>query len=106
MLGKVRMKNPKLQISDKERTESGLECNNKVLRLIRITLGRKTNQIDNLNNCICRMWIRSYIQIRKAICNKFFLKKSEASSTTSFKFQRQLPLLSLGDYYIRDLVSE
>ena len=36
-------------------TESGLECNSKVLRLIRIALSRKTNQIDNLNDCIYRM---------------------------------------------------
>ena len=87
-------------------TESGLECSNKVLRLIRIALSRKTNQIDNLNDCICRMWIRSDIQVRKAIPNKQCLKKSEASSTTSFRFQGQLPLVSLGDFYIRDLFSE
>ena len=87
-------------------TEPGLECNSKVLRLIRIALSRKTNQIDNLNDCICRMWIRSDIQVRKAIPNKQCLKKSEASSTTSFRFQGQLPLVSLADYYIRDLVSE
>ena len=87
-------------------TEFGLECSNKVLRLIRIALSRKTNQIDNLNDCICRMWIRSDIQVRKAIPNKQCLKKSEASSTTSIRFQGQLPLVSLADYYIRDLVSE
>ena len=42
-------------------TQSGLECNNKVLRLIRIALSRKTNQIDNLNDCICRIWTKSDI---------------------------------------------
>ena len=59
---KIKYEKPKIEdFRQGTYTESGLECNNKVLRLIRIALSRKTNQIDNLNDCICRMWIRSDI---------------------------------------------
>ena len=87
-------------------TESSLECNNKVLRLISFALSRKTNQIDNLNDCINRMWIRSDIHIRKAIPDRRYSKRSESSSNTRFRFQGQMPLVSLADYYIKDLVVE
>ena len=39
--------------------ESGLEGNNKLLRAIRIKLSRKTNQSDNLEDTLQRMWIQS-----------------------------------------------
>ena len=87
-------------------TESSLECNNKVLRLIRIALSRKTSQIDNLNDCMNRMWIRSDIHVRKAIPEKKIFKRSESSSNVDFRFQGPLPLVSLADYYFRDLVIE
>ena len=38
-----------------EYTESSLECNNKILRLIKIAQSRKCNQVDNLTDCINRL---------------------------------------------------
>ncbi|QQP53514.1 Uncharacterized protein FKW44_006019 [Caligus rogercresseyi] len=40
-------------------TESGLEANNKFLRQYRINKARKTNQYDNLSDCINRLWDKS-----------------------------------------------
>lgn len=40
-------------------TESGLEANNKFLRQYRINKARKTNQFDNLSDCINRLWDKS-----------------------------------------------
>ena len=51
-------------------TESSLEANNKVLRLTRIALSRKTSQIDNLSDCLNRMWIRSDIGVRRSVPEK------------------------------------
>ena len=51
-------------------TESGLECNNKVLRLIRIGLSRKTSQIENLSDCLERIWIKSDLEVRTAVPGK------------------------------------
>ena len=48
-------------------TESSLESCNKFLRLYRISLSRKTNQIDNLQDCKSRLWIRLDIHVHNAI---------------------------------------
>ncbi|KAL5269144.1 hypothetical protein ACHWQZ_G002836 [Mnemiopsis leidyi] len=48
-------------------SESGLECNNKILRLIRISLSRKTSQADNLSDCLTRLAIRSDPEVRAAV---------------------------------------
>ena len=44
-------------------TESSLECNTKVLRLTRLSLSRKTRQIENLTDYINHLWINSDIQV-------------------------------------------
>ena len=51
-------------------SESGLECNNKVLRLIRISLSRKTSQIENLSDCLEKIWIKSDLEVRTAVPGK------------------------------------
>ena len=56
-------------------TESSLECNNKVLRLTRLALSRKTCQFDNLTDCINRLWVKSDIKVRKAVPEKHHNKK-------------------------------
>ena len=56
-------------------TESSLECNNKILRLIRIAQSRKCNQVDNLTDCINRLWVHSDIFVRNALPPKKTLKK-------------------------------
>ena len=86
-------------------TESSLECSNKMLRLIRIVLSRKTSHVDNLSDCINRMWVRSDIDVRAAIPDKRHFKRSE-SCNTKYRFQGQLPFVSLADYYIKDLILE
>ena len=83
-------------------SELGLESCNKFLRLFRIALSHKTNQIDNLHDCMSRLWIRSDIQVRTAIPEKRCLRKS----ASAYRFQGPLPLVSLADYYIKDLVAE
>jgi len=40
-------------------TESGIEANNKFLRQYRINNSRKTNQYENLSDCINRLWDKS-----------------------------------------------
>ena len=86
-------------------TKSSLECSNKMLRLIRIALSQKTSQVDNLSDCINRMWIRSDIDVRTAIPEKRHFKRSE-SFNTKYRFQGQLPFVSLADYYIKYLILE
>ena len=86
-------------------TESSLECNNKMLRIIRIALSRKTSQVDNLGDCINRMWIRSDIDVRTAISEKRHVKRSEPCNT-NYRFEGQFPLVSLADYYIKHLILE
>ena len=83
-------------------TESSLECCNKLLRLFRIALSRKTSQADNLNDCLNRLWIRSDIQVRNSVPQKKTIKRSIANC----RFYGPLPLVSLADYYIRELVAE
>lgn len=46
-------------------TESGLEANNKFLRLYRIMKARKTTQHDNLSDCINRLWDKSDPDVMK-----------------------------------------
>ena len=48
-------------------TESGLEANNKFLRQYRINKARKTNQFDNLTDCINRLWDKSDPNAMKAM---------------------------------------
>ena len=85
-------------------TESSLESNNKILRLIRIAQSRKTCQVDNLNDCLNRMWVRSDMIVRSAVPEKQHFKSSDSNSNTEYTFQGQLPLESLADYFIRDFV--
>ena len=46
-------------------TESGLEANNKFLRQYRVNFARKTNQFDNLSDCINRLWDKSDPMVMK-----------------------------------------
>lgn len=85
-------------------TESGLECSNKFLRLTRIALSRKTSQIDNLTDCINRLWVKSDLNVRRAVPEKKTYKKTEQERIRTSGFKGSLPLASLADYYIRDLV--
>ena len=86
-------------------TESSLECNNKILRLIRIAQSRKCNQVDNLSDCINRLWIRSDINVRNAVPPKKTLQK--VSILNSKENSRcSLPFQSLADYYIKELIIE
>ena len=78
-------------------TESGLECNNKILRLIRISQSRKCSQIDNLNDCISRLWVRSDLHIRNAVPPKRSLKDKDS-------YHGFFPLQSLSEYYCKELV--
>ena len=86
-------------------TESSLECNNKILRLIRIAQSRKCNQVDNLTDCINRLWVRSDIFVRNALPPKKTLKKSNLLNST-IESRCSLPLPSLSDYYIKELIIE
>ena len=56
-------------------TESSLECNNKILRFMRVALSRKTNQMENLTDCLNRLWIRSDINVRDAVPPKKSIKR-------------------------------
>ena len=51
------------------------------------------------------MWIRSEIDVRTAIPEKQHFRRSE-SFNTKYRFQGQLPFVSLADYYIKDLILE
>ena len=87
-------------------TESGLECNNKILRLVRIVQSRKCNRFDKLTDCINRLWVRSDIHIRNAILSKKTLEKTDLLNSKQ-NFRGPLPFFpSLADYYIRELVIE
>lgn len=47
-------------------SEQGLEANNKFLRIIRLYFSRKkTNQLDNLTDCMKKMWVKSDPKIVK-----------------------------------------
>ena len=77
-------------------TESSLECNNKMLRLIRNALSRKTSQVDNLSDCINRMWIRSDIDVRTAIPENGILRDhSHLIQNIDFKDNCHLYLLQI-----------
>ena len=62
-----------------------------------ISQSRKCSQIDNLHDCISRLWVRSDIHIRDAMPQKRISKKSVS-------FQENYPLSSLSEYYIKELV--
>ena len=49
--------------------ETGLEANNKILRLIRLKLARKTSQTANLHDVINRLWLGSDPKVNN-ICLK------------------------------------
>ena len=51
------------------------------------------------------MWVRSDIGVRIDIPEKRHFKRSE-SCNTKYRFQGQLPFVSLADYYIKDLILE
>ncbi|KAL5261081.1 hypothetical protein ACHWQZ_G006961 [Mnemiopsis leidyi] len=44
--------------------------NNKVLRLVRMKLSRKRGQIENLSDCLERMFVRSDLEVRLAVAPK------------------------------------
>ena len=84
-------------------TESSLEANNKILRLVRINLSRKCSQYDNLSDCFQRLWIRSDYEVRmsipkkkKSVSKEEFLKRNATKSS-------MMPFPSLCDYYMADL---
>ena len=81
-------------------SESGLECSNKISRLIRISLSCKTSQIENLSDCLNRMWVRTDIIVLTAIPNKHSFRRSESQN----RFKGPFPLQFLADYYLNELV--
>ena len=85
--------------------ESDLECNNKILRLVRIVQSRKCNRFDNLTDCINRRWVLSDIHIRNAVPSKKTLEKTDLLNSKQ-NFRGPLPFPSLADYYIRELVKD
>ena len=88
-----------------EYTESSLECNNKILRLIRLVQSHKCNQIYNLTDFINRLWMRSDINVRNALPSKKSLKYIDLQHS-NHNFRGPLPFPSLADYYIKELVIE
>ena len=86
-------------------TESSLECkcNNKVLRLIRMTLSRKRGQTENLSDCLERMFVRSDLEVRLAVPPKK-LRAREDYFNFKHSFEGPLPYESLSDYYLKSLV--
>ena len=84
-------------------SKSGLECNNKILRLVRIAQSRKCNQFDNLTNCINRLWVRSDVHVRNAVPSKKTLEKTDLLNSKQ-NFRGPLPFPTLADYYIREIV--
>lgn len=86
-------------------TESGLECNNKVLRLIRISLSRKTSQVENLSDCLERMWVKSDLEVRRAVPEKRHNSRDKYFDV-KHTFEGALPYKSLCDYYLSELVSK
>ena len=63
-----KLRRPLEEIGDRHNfTESGLEANNKFLRQYRINKARKTNQFDNLTDCINRLWDKSDPNAMKAM---------------------------------------
>ena len=88
-----------------EYTESSLECNNKILRLIRLVQSHKCNQIYNLTDYINRLWMRSDINVRNALPSKKSLKYIDLQHS-KHNFRGPLPFPSLADYYIKELVIE
>ena len=61
---------------------------------------RKSSQIENLSDCLNRMWIRSDIMVRTAIPNKLSFRSSESPN----RFKGPFPLQSFADYYLNELV--
>ena len=88
-----------------EYTESSLECNYKILRSIRIAKSRKCSQVDNLTDCINRLWVRSDVQVRNAIPLKKIMKNTSLL-LANYNSWNSLPFPSLADYYIKELVLE
>ena len=84
-------------------TESSLEANNKVLRLVRINLSRKCSQYDNLSDCFQRLWIRSDYQVRKSIPKKKKSTSKEDFLKGNSTKTSMMPFPSLCDYYVADL---
>jgi len=84
-------------------SESGLECNNKILRLIRISLSRKTSQADNLSDCLTRLAIRSDPEVRAAVPEGRVQTKCRQKSAV---LRAQYPFESLSDYFIKGLILE
>ena len=62
-------------------TESSLESCNKFLRLFRIAMSRKTNQIDNLHDYMSRLWIRSDMHVCTAVPKKLCLIRIKSVKT-------------------------
>ncbi|KAL5254995.1 hypothetical protein ACHWQZ_G014442 [Mnemiopsis leidyi] len=84
-------------------TESSLECNNKVLRLVRMKLSRKRGQIENLSDCLERMFVRSDLEVRLAVAPK---RQRVRQDYYNFKhsFNGPQPFPSLSDYYMNTIV--
>ena len=76
-----------------EFTESGLECNNKMLRLIRISLSRKTTQVENLSECSQRMWIKSDVEVRTAVPDKTHHTREEYFNHSRVPFHTTLSVI-------------
>lgn len=85
-----------------EYSESGLECNNKFLRLLRISLSRKTSQTENLTDCLIRLAVRADPEVSNAVPEPKMTKATR--ERVKFSFKGEYPLVSLSDYYVKSLI--
>ena len=68
-----------------------------------ISLSRKTNQVDNLSDCLQRMWANSDLQVRTAVPGTTHHTREDYFNH-QHSFQGPLPYNSLCDYYMAGLV--
>ena len=86
----------------REYIESGWECNNNILQLLRIAQSNNCSQLDNLNDCINSLWMVSYIHIKDAVPSKETLERNDSQNSKQ-KCWGSFPFSSLAEYYIKEL---
>ena len=64
-----------------EYIESDLECNNKILQLLRIDQSHKCDQLNNLTDCINSLWMWSNIHIKDAVPSKETLERNDSQNS-------------------------
>ena len=79
-----------------EYIESDLDCNNKILQLLKIAQSHMYNQLDNLNDCINSLWMWPNIHIKDAVSSKETLERND--SQNSSKMQKFLSISSVAEY--------